>query len=78
MPTPLSVSPTARAADDGIACGVGINGVLTGCASVQADETVWLLDRPVAHQTTVLWTTFGTRAASLVLEDNRCNHRTFS
>ena len=56
MPTPLSVSPTARSAYDGTACGVDINGVLTVCASVLADEIVWLIDRPVAHQTTALWT----------------------
>ena len=78
MPNPLSVAPTATAAPDEIACGAGINGLLTGCASVQADEIVWLLDRPTAHQMAVLWATFGAKAASRTIEDNRCNHGIFS
>ena len=77
--SPRSVTPTARAAADEVACGVGTKGGLRDCASVQADgDCVLLLDGPVAHQMAVLWAPFGARATSRMLEDNRCNHRIFS
>ena len=66
LPTPCSVTPTARAAADEVACGVGSNGGLNDRASVEAGMTVLLLDRPVWR---TKWRFFGLRLAQRPLAE---------